>query len=172
MCSSTYRWLVGLLVVASVVAILVLKFTGAQGITSNSPTAVEMASATHSSTPTPSLPDENTDPFPSKADPAAQIEWVLRHKKPAMILFHSNLCRPCLMMEALVQMVRRDYEPTVVFIEVVIDDPANADLVRAARIGSIPASLFVDRSGQVKRVIGLMKQQDLRAELARLMTEE
>nr|MBC7243778.1 hypothetical protein [Chloroflexota bacterium] len=169
--SSLYRWLVGLLVLAAVVAILALKTRGTTSNISNLP-AKEMASATTSLTPTPSPLSEEADPFPSKADPATQIEWVLRHKKPAMILFHSNLCRPCLMMEALVQMVRRDYEPTVVFIEIVIDDPANADLVRAARIGSIPASLFVDRSGQVKRVVGLMKQQDLRAELARLMSEE
>lgn len=110
------------------------------------------------------------DPFPST--PTAQVQWVLRHKKPAMILFHSTLCRPCMMMDALVQMVRRDYEPTVVFIEVIIDDPANAVLVTQARIGSIPASLFLDRSGKVKRIVGLMKQQDLRAELARLMAEE
>ncbi|MBC7260468.1 MAG: thioredoxin family protein, partial [Chloroflexi bacterium] len=161
--SSKYRWLIGSLVLVAIVAILLLKFRGA-ATTSNLPVA-EMASATAALTPTPPPPDEEADPFPSKADPATQIEWVLRHKKPAMILFHSNLCRPCLMMEALVQMVRRDYEPTVVFIEVVIDDPANADLVRAARVGSIPASFFVDRSGQAKRVVGLMKQQDLRAEL-------
>ncbi|MGQ9494298.1 MAG: thioredoxin family protein [Anaerolineae bacterium] len=170
--SSMSRWLVGLLVAAAVIAILVLKFSGTWSNAPNSPSTTEMASATDTIIATSSLPDENADPFPTKSDPATQIEWVLRHKKPAMILFHSNLCRPCLMMEALVQMVRRDYEPTVVFIEVSIDDPANADLVRTARVGSIPASLFVDRSGQVKRVVGLMKQQDLRTELARLMSEE
>lgn len=169
--SSKYRWLVGLLVLVAVAAILLLKFRGAVSSTANLP-AEKIAPGTAALTPTPSPLSEDADPFPEKADPATQIDWVVRHKKPAMILFHSNLCRPCLMMEALVQMVRRDYEPTVVFIEIVIDDPANADLVRAARIGSIPASLFVDRSGQVKRVVGLMKQQDLRAELARLMSEE
>lgn len=169
--SSKYRWLVGLLVLVAVAAILLLKFRGAVSSTANLP-AEKIAPVTAALTPTPSPLSEDADPFPEKADPATQIDWVVRHKKPAMILFHSNLCRPCLMMEALVQMVRRDYEPTVVFIEIVIDDPANADLVRAARIGSIPASLFVDRSGQVKRVVGLMKQQDLRAELARLMSEE
>lgn len=171
MYASKYRWLVGLLVLVAVAAILLLKFRGAVSSTANLP-AVEMAPVAAALTPTTSLFSEDTDPFPAKADPATQIQWVIRHKKPAMILFHSDLCRPCLMMEALVQLVRRDYEPAVVFIEIVIDDPANANLVRAARIGSIPASLFVDRSGQVKRVVGLMKQQDLRAELARLMSEE
>jgi hypothetical protein len=75
------------------------------------------------------------------------------------------------MMEALVQMVRHDYEPDVVFIEVIIDDPANAELLRWAGVGTIPASYFVSRSGEGKKVVGLMKQQDLRAELARLAAE-
>jgi thiol:disulfide interchange protein len=109
------------------------------------------------------------DPFP--VTPKEQVQWVLRHQRSGMVLFHSNLCRPCRMMEALVQMVRRDYEPDVVFIEVIIDDPANAELLRWAKVGSIPASYFVSRSGEGKRVVGLMKQQDLRAELARLVAE-
>jgi thiol:disulfide interchange protein len=106
------------------------------------------------------------EPFP--AQEAAQVDWVLRHHQPAMVLFYSQLCRPCLMMDALVQMVRRDYEPAVIFIQVVSDHPANAALVHRMGVGSIPASFFVTPSGDSKRVIGLMKQLDLRAELAKL----
>jgi thiol:disulfide interchange protein len=106
------------------------------------------------------------EPFPAQAE--AQVDWVLRYQQPAMILFYSNLCRPCMMMDALVQMVRRDYEPAVTFIEVVGDHPANAALVHRMGVGSVPASFFLTPAGDSKRVIGLMKQQDLRAELARL----
>jgi hypothetical protein len=106
------------------------------------------------------------EPYPAQAE--AQVDWVLRYHQPAMILFYSNLCRPCLMMDALVQMVRRDYEPAVIFIQVVSDHPANAALVHRMGVGSIPASFFVTPSGDSKRVIGLMKQLDLRAELAKL----
>jgi thiol:disulfide interchange protein len=106
------------------------------------------------------------EPFPAQAE--AQVDWVLRYQQPAMILFYSNLCRPCMMMDALVQMVRRDYEPAVTFIAVVGDNPANAALVHRMGVGSVPASFFLTPAGESKRVIGLMKQQDLRAELARL----
>ncbi len=106
------------------------------------------------------------EPYPAQAE--AQVDWVLRYRRPAMVLFYSSLCRPCMMMDALVQMVRRDYEPGVIFIEVASDHPANAALVHRMGVGTLPASFFLTPSGDSKRVVGLMKQQDLRAELARL----
>ena len=115
------------------------------------------------------LPEDATatrEPFPTQAE--AQVDWVLRYHQPAMVLFYSQLCRPCMMMDALVQMVHRDYEPAVTFIEVTSDNPANATLVERMGVGSIPASFFIAPSGESKRVIGLMRQQDLRAELAAL----
>ncbi len=96
------------------------------------------------------------------------MDWVLRYQRPAMVLFYSNLCRPCMMMDALVLMVHRDYEPAVTFIEVDGDDPANAALLHRMGVSSVPASFFLTPSGDRKRVTGLMKQQNLRAELARL----
>ncbi len=106
------------------------------------------------------------EPFPAGAE--AQVNWVLRHHHPALVLFYSQICRPCMMMDALVQMVRRDYEPHVVFIEVAADEPENAALVRRMSIGAVPTSLFILPSGDMKRVSGVMKQQELRAVLAEL----
>ena len=101
-------------------------------------------------------------------DPAAQIEWVERNKKPALIVYHSTNCVPCLKMEALVKTVRRDYEPKVTFIDVLTNVEANVDLWTDAGIRSIPTSDFLSASGEKNRVVGLMVEQDLRAELARL----
>lgn len=98
-----------------------------------------------------------------------QVEWALRHHRPALILFHSTLCRPCRMMDALVQLVRRDFEPEVVFIDAIIDYAANDEVVRWAKVGSIPAFYFLERAGQGKRIVGLLTQQELREELSTLM---
>lgn len=171
--TTNYRWLAGLLVAVAVVGILGFKIFGTRMPSSSLPSAdvhagvtMSALNTTTSATPMP----QQSAPFPQS--PSAQVEWVLRNKRSAMVLFHSTMCRPCRMMDALVQMVRRDYEPTVVFIDVVIDNPSNAELVRQAQIRSIPTSFFINRSGQGKRIIGLMSQQDLRAELANLMAEE
>lgn len=107
------------------------------------------------------------EPYPS--EPMQQVEWALRHHRPALLLFHSTLCRLCRMMDALVQLVRRDFEPEVVFIDVIVDDPANEEVVRWSNGGSIPAFLFLSGTGEVKRIIGPMTQAALRQELAALM---
>ena len=100
-----------------------------------------------------------------------QVEWALRHNRAALILFHSTLCRPCRMMDALVQLVRRDYEPDVVFIDVIVDQPANEEVIRWAKMGSIPAFYFLTPSGEGKRIVGAMTQAELREQLATLQAD-
>jgi len=124
------------------------------------------AETTAEACPLPENAAATREPFPTQAE--AQVDWVLRYQQPAMVLFYSQICRPCMMMGALVQMVRRDYEPAVTFIAVASDNAANAALVRRMGVGSILAFFFVAPSGESKCVVGLMTQQDLRAELATL----
>jgi thiol-disulfide isomerase/thioredoxin len=156
--SRRYRQWIGLFVVGAAVVILAAKAYGPHTRAVADPFEASVLAA-----------DADVDPSePWPSSPSEQAQWALRHEQPAMILFYSTLCRPCRMMEALVQMVKRDYQPDVVFIEVLYDDPANAEVLRWAKIGTIPASYFLTRLGEGERVIGLMKQADLRAELARI----
>jgi thiol-disulfide isomerase/thioredoxin len=104
--------------------------------------------------------------------PSEQVAWAIGNRRPAMILVHSTMCRPCRAMAALVQMVKRDYQPDVLFIEVLYDDPDNSSVLRWARVSALPASYFLDRSGEVKSILGQMKQEDLRVELARIAAAE
>lgn len=109
-------------------------------------------------------------PYPTTAP--EQVKWVLCQHRSAMVLFYSTRCRPCMVMDALVQMVKPDYRHRVVFIEVKYDDPANAGLLRWAKVGTIPASLFVSGSGEVRHVAGQMNQVNLRAELDRIAADD
>jgi thioredoxin-like negative regulator of GroEL len=105
-------------------------------------------------------------------DPAGQVDWVVKHGMPALILFHSTNCKPCIAMTALVEQVRPAYEGRVAFIDVVTNDNANANLVRRAGINTIPTTFFVSASGAGQAYIGLMEEADLRAELDRLTAAE
>lgn len=111
-----------------------------------------------------------SDPWP--ASPEAQVEWVLRNGKSAIILFHSTNCKPCIAMSALVEQVRPAYASKVIFIDVVTNNSANANLVRRAGIRSIPTTFFVAASGEGRGYVGLMKEEDLRAELDKLARPE
>jgi len=53
-----------------------------------------------------------------------------------------------------------------VFIDVITNERSNLELVQAAGIRSIPTSFFIRSSGQGKRFVGALKEDDLRAELA------
>jgi len=108
----------------------------------------------------------NADPFP--AHPAAQIGWIERNRKPAMILFHSTNCIPCKAMDQLVKKVRADYEPEVVFVDVITNDRGNEALIQQAGIQAIPTTFFVAADGQGKRFVGAMQESALRAELETL----
>jgi len=106
---------------------------------------------------------------PLPKDPAGQIDWAIANGKPMMVLFHSTNCIPCKTMDRLVSQIRSEYEPEIVFVDVVTNDRANLTLIRQAGVQAIPTSFFVTPSGQGKRYVGAMKESALRAELASLL---
>jgi len=179
------RWLVGVGVGVAVLAILGFKLVAARNVTSL-PLPTEMLAMVTSTpareftvnTPPPSAQataaptDAATqeDPFPST--PGEQVDWALRHHKPTMVLFHSTNCIPCKAMEQLVKKVRADYEPDVIFVDVITNDRANMPLIQAAQIRAIPTSFFFSKSGKGKRIVGAMKEEALRAELTNLLSAE
>ena len=96
----------------------------------------------------------------------------MRNGKPALVFFHSTTCIPCKNMDALIARVRGDYEPAIVFVDVIVTDRANADLIRQARIQAIPTTFFVNNAGQGRGIMGGMDEAKLRAELDRLVNGE
>lgn len=110
------------------------------------------------------------DAYPST--PAAQVQWVYRNNQPAMLLYHSTNCIPCKAMEALVAQVRADYEPDVVFVDIITNDANNSLEVRRSGIRYIPTTFFVSASGESEQVVGAMKEEDLRAKLESLKAGE
>ena len=163
-------------VVAAVVAVLGLK-AALPGVHSAKPvSAVSSPDALPATTPglaeavgRPAQSSTAVEPYPR--EPMKQVDWVLAHRRAALVLFHSTLCRACRMMDALVQMVRPDYEPQVVFIDVSVDQPANEEVIRWANVGSIPAFYFLTPNGDEKRIVGLMTQAELREEMATLTVD-
>ena len=189
--SNVSRVLIGLTIVAAIAVVLVLKIpkrttTGSDTsdvfgplapdqltVTPGELEAVTLAPADPDSaaSATPSTeatqPAQQDQPFPS--NPAAQIDWIARNQKPAMILFHSTTCKACKIMNGLVEKVRTDYEPRVFFIHVLTNDQSSSGLVQQAGIRLIPTSFFVQGSGTGKRFVGALEEDALRAELDQLL---
>lgn len=170
------RWLALGLVAAAILFILGMKMVGSApsdglAVAETVGTAVvpTLVAPPANPTTTGSQGSPTTESYP--VAPTAQIEWVLRYHKPAMVLFHRTNCKPCIAMTASVEQVRPDYEAQVVFVDVITNDQANATLVRQAQIRVIPTTVFITPSGDGRAFVGLMAEADLRAELASLAAD-
>jgi len=157
------RWLALAAVVLAVVAILVLKRTGSA---SGGLAVADVAAPAAVPTLHPAAAAGADDPFP--AQPEAQVDWVLRNSRAALISFHSNNCKPCIAMTDLVGRVWPDYAGRLILIDVLTTEASNASLVQRAGIRSIPTTFFVDSGGQGRGYVGLIAEESLRAELDRL----
>ena len=174
---SRLRWLAVGLVIAAILFILFFKMSSAPA-TADLSVAETGAAATMPALNTgPTAPPSAatpaataSEPFPSK--PEAQVDWVIRNGRPGLFLFHSTSCKPCIAMTALVEKIRPDYEGKIVFVDVITNDASNATLVRRAGIQSIPTTFFITSSGSGQGYIGLMKEEDVRAELDKLAVSE
>ena len=165
------RWLAGGLVVVAVLFILFFKMSSTPATANLSVAETGAAATMPVLNRSPAAPAATvSDPFPSQPD--AQVDWVIRNGRPALFLFHSTNCKPCIAMTALVEKIRPDYEGRIVFVDVITNDAANATLVRRAGIQSIPTTFFLTSSGTGQGYIGLMKEEDVRAELDKLLLPE
>jgi len=165
----------------ALVALGILVILGSKAFTRSGPTTGFVVAETQAEAAVPTLatrpPDGNAesgaaaqeaDPFPQQ--PSDQVEWAMRNRRPAMILFHSTTCKPCKLMEQTVEKVRPDFETQIAFIDVVVSDASNATLLRQAQIRTIPTTIFLTISGDSYGFIGAMDEGALRAELAKLVS--
>jgi len=68
-------------------------------------------------------------------------------------------------MMATVAQVYPEFKDNLALVDVDVYDSQNANLLRRARINSIPTLVFIDRKGQVKVSIGVMQADQLRTQL-------
>jgi len=98
----------------------------------------------------------------------ALLDQYLEEGKPTFVFFHSNNCRSCIDMIAIVDQVYPEFEDKIALVDVNVYDSANQNLLRRAKIYSIPTQVFIDRTGQGKVAMGVMTPEEFRAQLLTL----
>jgi len=96
------------------------------------------------------------------------LDQYLEEGKPTFVFFHSNNCQSCIDMINIVDQVYPEFKSDIALVDVNVYDPANENLLRRARIYSIPTQVFIDRTGQGKVSMGVMAPEDLRTQLLTL----
>ena len=102
---------------------------------------------------------------PVNESPEAQFDRYMKEGKPTFAFFHSTNCHSCIVMMATVAQVYPEFKDNLALVDVDVYDSQNANLLRRARINSIPTLVFIDRKGQVKVSIGVMQADQLRTQL-------
>ncbi len=115
------------------------------------------------SQPTPTTPTSNS--------PAAQeIESGKQNRESMWLLFRSATCPPCREMKKVYDRLEPEYKGKVKFIAIDVDDRENAGLTKEYGITYIPAIFIIDSNGELSyQEIGLMPEEDLRAELDKVV---
>lgn len=98
--------------------------------------------------------------------PEARLSQALKAGRPIFAFFHSNNCKSCLEMMALVEQVYPEYEESVELVDVNVYDQQNQRLLQTAGVRVIPTQMFYDEAGERQVVLGLMQPEQLRAALA------
>jgi thioredoxin len=78
--------------------------------------------------------------------------WSYKGKKPCVIDFYADWCRPCKMIAPTIEELSNDYKGKIYVYKVNTDK--EQELAQAFGIQSIPAVLFVPLAGQPQMMVG------------------
>ena len=88
-----------------------------------------------------------------KANPQA---WLYRGDKPCIIDFYADWCRPCKMVAPIMDELAAEYKGKVTIYNINIDE--QRELAGMFNITSIPAVIFIPKSGKPQVSVGAMQK--------------
>lgn len=151
-------WIIGGIAVI-ILLIFILKGQDDKPDLSVSGNTPEANSAAPDTQATPELPEE-------------RLDYLLGKNEPIFAFFHSNNCHLCIEMIKVVDSVFPQYEGRVNLIDINVYDQINQNLLRRAQINAIPTQIFINRSGEMVRSVGLMSADQLREALDKIAGED
>jgi len=104
--------------------------------------------------------------------PEQMLDRLYNEKEPVFAFFHSNNCHLCIEMIKVVDEVLPEYEGKVSLVDINVYDENNKSLLQRAQIQAIPTQIFISRSGEISRQVGLMSADQLRTVLDQISKEE
>jgi thioredoxin len=93
------------------------------------------------------------------ADFRKDKEWKFKGKKPCVVDFYADWCRPCKMMEPAFAKAAEKYAGKVNFYKINVDH--NKDISSAYQITGIPTLFFCSADGKMTRVSGYLSEEQI-----------
>lgn len=107
--------------------------------------------------------DEETSQASSSVAEAAS-ESIGMEKGPKVIDFYATWCKPCKMMNPIVEAMKKKYGKQIAFEAVDIDQ--NQFMAMHYQVNAVPTFFFISRKGKAQRVEGSMSESDFDSKLA------
>ena len=85
-------------------------------------------------------------------------EWVYKGDQPCIIDFYADWCRPCKMVAPIMAELSKEYKGKIRIYKVNTDE--QQVLAGLFRINSIPAVMFIPKSGKPQMSVGAMQKPD------------
>jgi len=100
--------------------------------------------------------------------PQAQLDRALQAGQPTLAFFHSNNCQQCIVMMETVAQVYPEFVDSITLVDINVYDENNQALLQRVRLQYIPTLVFYDHTGQGQVSVGVMEAEQLRQTLAAL----
>lgn len=111
------------------------------------------------------IQDHPPDKTASGELPVAQLERALEAGQPTMAFYHSNNCKSCIEMIAIVEQVVPEFSGSVALVEVNVYEDENRALLQKQQIQYIPTLVFYVPQGTREVLVGVMDAEALRQKL-------
>ena len=96
-------------------------------------------------------------------------EWKYVGKKPCVVDFYADWCRPCKMMEPAFAKMAEKYAGKIDFYKVNVD--YNQAISAAYQITNIPMLFFCSLDGKLTRVVGYQTEEQIEANLLLILSK-
>ena len=97
-------------------------------------------------------------------------EWKYVGKKPCVVDFYADWCRPCRMMDPAFAKVSEKYAGKVNFYKINVD--YNKDVSNAYQITGIPTLFFCSMDGKMTRIAGYLTEEQLITHIETMLSKK
>jgi len=97
-------------------------------------------------------------------------EWKYLGKKPCVVDFYADWCRPCRMMEPSFAKMAEKYAGKVNFYKINVD--YNKDISSAYQITGIPTLFFCSMDGKMTRIAGMLSEEQIDENIKMILSKK
>ncbi len=113
-----------------------------------------------------------TDPENPKGTAAQRaLDKALAENQITVLCFHSDTCKPCVELSAIIEGIKPQFQRKVAFVSVLVGDPEEQSLIQEYEIQMIPTTFIFNKKGTAQKEIGMIPRDKLVSTLEEMVND-